>query len=282
MKFIYLLFSLLISSTFIAQGSNKHEYIGILRTESNESISYKISFKETGNNVIEGESFTDYNGKNSTKAKIKGTYNKKDNKISFCEISNVSSKSKVDISQFCFIKIENIEITKIKEKNIIQGTFKGSYPSGKSCANGFIYLAEISLSEIIKEVKTVSDSLKKAESIETERTKTVLVNNSTLSLNWASNTITLEVWDTFDEDQDKIKIIFNDKIIIDNLEIKNGKNTIEIPFIEKIGILKIIAIDEGKSPSNTVSINIVDTKKLTPVMSQLKTGESVLINFKKK
>lgn len=282
MKFIYLLFSLILSSSFLSQVSSKQEYIGILRTEADEIISYKISFKEIGNNIIEGESFTDFYGKNHTKAKIKGTYSKKENSISFYEISNLSSKSKVDVSQFCFIKIENIEIKEIKEKYIIQGSFKGFYPSGKSCTNGFIYLAKTSLSEIIKEVKTVSDSLKKAESIEIDRAKTILVNNSTLSLNWISNKIILEVWDTFDEDEDKLKIVFNDEIIWDNLEIKNEKKIIEIPFTEKIGALKIIAKNEGEIPSNTVSVNIVDSKKLTPFISKLKTGESILINFKKK
>lgn len=282
MKFIYLFYFLILSSSFLSQESSKQEYIGVLRTESDEIISYKISFKELGNNSIEGESITDFYGKNNTKAKIKGTYDKNTNSISFYETSNLSSKSKVDVSQFCFIKIENIEIKEIKGKNIIQGSFKGFYPSGKSCTNGFIYLAKTSFSEIIKELKTVSDSLKKAESIETDRAKTVLVNNSTLSLNWVSNIIILEVWDTFDEDEDKLKIVFNDKIILDNLEIKNEKKTIEIPFTEKVGILKIIAKNEGEIPSNTVSVNIVDSKKLTPFISKLKTGESISINFKKK
>ena len=161
MKFIYLLFSLIFSSTFLSQEPSKQEFIGVLRTESDEIISYKISFKEVGINSIEGESFTDFYGKNNTKAKIKGTFDKNTNSISFYETSNLSSKSKVDVSQFCFIKIENIEIKEIKGKNIIQGSFKGFYPSGKSCTNGFIYLAKTSFSEIIKEVKTVSDSLKK-------------------------------------------------------------------------------------------------------------------------
>ena len=54
MKFIYLLFSLIFSSTFLSQESSKQEYIGVLRTESDEIISYKISFKVLGNNSIEG------------------------------------------------------------------------------------------------------------------------------------------------------------------------------------------------------------------------------------
>ena len=83
--------------------------------------------------------------------------------------------------------------------------------------------------------------------------------------------------------EEKLELVKNYPNIYMSVGISDDeKKTIEIPFTEKVGILKIIAKNEGEIPSNTVSVNVVDSKKLTPFISKLKTGESISINFKKK
>lgn len=264
--------------TVFTQNTLKNEFVGVIKTSDEDIISYKINFTELENGKIEGFSYTDFYGKNYTKSKIVGTL--KESKLSFKEIGNVSSKSKEDIETFCFIHVENLKIKTINEKRIIQGKFKGLYSSGKSCTNGTIYLAG---AELLEELNLNTDSLKKIDSLfrfkKAENDIKLIKANDRVNMHWVSDRIILHVWDSYTEDNDIVNIYFNDILIEENLVIKNNKKVIEIPFTETNGIIKIVAINEGYTGTNTVNFILKDKIKSTSVMSSLKTGEEVFIEF---
>lgn len=276
-----------ISSTY-SQKTENNEFTGVLKSSNNDIITYKISFKEVGNGNIEGESFTDYNGQNSTKSKIKGTLNQKDNKISFHEISNISTKSKADANQFCYIHVENLKINQINGQNIIQGKFKGFYSSGKKCVDGTIYLAGsdlIAQLEKFKDLDSIAlrDSLSmllESKSFDSKKSARV-ASNETFDIKWNSDKIVIELWDEFSIDHDIITIIYGEKKILENYEIGKVRKIIEIPFKEGAGKITIKAVNEGISPPNTVCIMLKDGKKLTPLISILQKGEVAYIAFDK-
>ena len=283
-----LFFQLLSFSNCSAQKTESYSFTGILKSSNNDIISYKISFRSSENGTIEGESFTDYNGQNSTKSKIKGTLNQIENKLSFHEISNISTKSNADVNQFCYIHVENLKINETNGQNIIQGKFKGFYSSGKKCVDGFIYLAGSDLIDQVEKYKDL-DSTKLKDSLNTllERqsyssAKSARVaSNETLDVKWNSNKIVLELWDEFSIDHDIITVLYGEKKILENYEISKEKKIIEIPFTEATGKITIKAVNEGISPPNTVCIMLKDGKKLTRLISILQKGEVAFISFDK-
>lgn len=284
----FLICHLFYISSLYAQQSEKSEFAGILKSSSNDLITYKINFKDVGDGKIEGESFTDYNGQNSTKSKIKGTLNQKDKKISFHEISNISTKSKADANQFCYIHVENLKMEEINGQTIIRGKFKGFYASGKKCVDGTIYLAG---AEIVAQLEKLKDldstalrdslsNLLEKKSFDSKKSARV-ASNETFDIKWNSDKIVLEIWDEFSVDHDIITVSYGERKILENYEISKVKKIIEIPFKEGIGKITVKAVNEGTSPPNTVCIMLKDGKTTTPLISILQKGEVAFIRFEK-
>lgn len=270
----------------ICQNNTKIEFIGALRTSTNDVISFKISFKELVNGTIEGESITDFYGENSTKSIIKGTIDRKEGKLSFEEKSNISTKSKASENEFCYIHAKNLKLKTTNSKTIVQGKFTGVFNNGKKCAEGNIYLVSADILELFNEHNLNLDSLKNIDS-----TNYVLLNlnkvikenkalekNETIEIKWKTNEITLEIFDGFAEDNDEISVYFNDSKIVDNYSIKQEKKIIKIPF-SKSGTLKIEALNEGLYPPNTVNLLLKEGNRILPIRTKLKKGEFVYLKF---
>jgi hypothetical protein len=286
--FIVLLFN--ITHLAISQVENEYEFIGALRIPNQDIITYKIIFTEVEKGVIEGESFTDFFGKDFTKSKITGTINKRKNKISFTEVGNISSTSIKDTATFCYISAEDLKIKSIAKNRVLQGEFQGYLGNGDSCATGTMHLAG---SEVLAKFNLNNDSLRKIDSIvkaqrlvdkpvEVEAVTPVeeilqLKNDDKVSLKWKSEKIMIDVWDGSKEDNDMISVYFNDSLIAKNLIIMNDKKSIEIP--NNTGVLKIVAVNTGDKGQNTVNILLKDNGKPKHMMSVLNTGEEVLIKF---
>lgn len=270
-----------------SQKTKTHEYVGALTTSNKEIITYKINFEEE-NGKIDGISVTDFYGKDMTKAKIVGTI--KNNKISFVEVKNISTKSSESESTFCFIQVKNIEIKTIKNKEIIIGDFIGKYSSGVNCVKGTIYLVSTNVLEDIKTYINTqnknNDTIKKIDSLlnlikpNTSELKILTNKNNKLNINWmGENEIVFDVWDGYIEDGDVVSIYFDGELIKKNLLIKNKKLTIKIPFKGNKGTLRILAINEGSEPLNTVNFMLKNGTNLNPLISKLNKGEEVTIEF---
>lgn len=265
------------------------EFIGTLQLSNKQLITYKINFKENEDGKIEGTSLTDIYGKNRTQSSIKGIVNASAKTISFYETQNISTKSTSGKDEFCYVNVIDARIKSIAEKILIQGTFTGKYPDGKTCAKGSIYLISTSaLKDLDKEIPTLNnDSLKMLkDKINTLLTKTedhYLRRNEMISLGSTNNEITLEVWDGGgEEDNDEISIWVNDKQVGENIEIKRERKLIIIPLDNNVSNeIKILAINEGKWKPCTANILLKDANRLTPIITILKKGESAKIEIKK-
>ncbi len=282
-KYIFILILLISNCLIFSQETKKYEFIGLLTITEKEKISYKINFKETENGKIEGESFTDFNGANSTKSKIIGIINHNENEISFTEVKNISTESSEKEEIFCFIQVENLKIKTVENKKIIQGTFTGKYSSGKKCASGNIYMVSKNL---IDELKLSSDTLKKTKSnsalINKEKEIKVLNKNDKLIADWQGDQIVIDIWDGLQEDNDMINIYFNGKLIEEKLVVKNKKITIIIPFKENKGIIRILGLNEGSIAYNTVNFMLKDGSDTHSFISKVNEGEEITVELNRK
>jgi hypothetical protein len=266
------------------KSQTKHEFIGFLKADD-VIISYKIDFVVSKSGVLSGESVTDINGPDKTTSIISGTYNSKSKIISFKEFKNSQTKSKAAANSFCFINVKDIQIKIENNKEIILGKFKGVLPNGKQCSMGEIRLVSSDVLNFINEKDFKIDSLKNIEtsdlgSLNQFDKKTInLKANDKIDLEWNSTNLIIDVWDNYSEDKDIINVVLNDKKIADHLELKNKHFRISSKINKGTSILKIIAIDEGTTPTNTANILLIDGKTSIPIVARLKKGEVVFIHL---
>jgi len=263
-----------------AQNNKGNEYTGFLTLDDNTLISYKISFKQLADYSIEGYSVTDYLGKDKTKSKIIGTINPSKNTISFKETSNQSSLSNTKLSEFCFVNVTNARFDLKNEKNMIDGDFTGKYLNDSICAKGRLTLVESNSNQSKKNIKPDSTHISNLLSqLSNTTSSNHLSSNDVLKLNWSSEKLVIELWDAAFFDGDKVSLFLNDKPLLENFLITNTKKRLELSLSEGITDLRIIAVNEGESPPNTVNFILHDGDKSIPVISSLKIGESSLLQI---
>lgn len=270
----------------IVYSESSYEYIGVLQT-GETIITYKINFNLSKDGSLSGESVTDFYGPDRTSSIISGFLNSKTNSISFKETKNTQTKSKADESSFCYIHVENLKLKQTSKKQAIQGEFTGLFLNDSICSKGKISLISSDILDVLKTKGINVDSLKNAESIDLEEIKSKFQKNTidlkgsdTITINCRTVNLEIEVWDNFSEDKDIVNIIYNNKKIADNLEIKNKHHKISFELVKGTSILKVIALDEGETPTNTVNFLIIDGKNSTPVVARLKKGEAVYVKLR--
>lgn len=284
-----LLLTLLLCFNSKSQNVNRYEFIGALTTNNN-IISYKLSFFDNGNGVIEGYSVTDFYGANKTKSKITGKIDTKHSRLSFKETENISTQSSEEDSVFCYININNLKIRKVKSSLIVGGDFKGLYPSGKECASGTIYLvskdfiekleASVDTTGMNRDTLTMVDSLLKIAKEPVTKEK-IIKKNEVVEMPWKQEQISFEIWDGNKEDGDMINIYYNGKLIEQELIITSARQTINVPFSSKQGVIRIAAVNEGTAIANTVNFKFKADDEIKTFSSFLRKGEEFTIKFNK-
>ncbi len=287
-NFIIIIFITHVSN---AQADKKFEYAGTLELSSKQLITFKIEFKEISPGIIEGTSLTDIYGKDKTASVIKGSINWSNNLISFKEESNINSQSKADPNTFCYISVTNAKINTIKGKSIITGKFNGQFPTGKDCESGSIYLIESNfINKVVKDppkdLHKLADSLlnatKNNPNKDAKPATNILKNNDVLRINWESEEIIIEIWDSRNIDGDEIALYVNGNKVLDRFIMGPEKKTIIVPFKEKKGSIRIEALNEGKMKLCTANFTIRDGEANTEVVTVLKKKENVMVVLNKK
>lgn len=279
-KKTFFLYFFFLGLHLFSQETEQQEFIGMLKTPENAIITYKINFKELADGNIEGFSVTDFYGSEKTKSKINGTINRNKKTISFYETENVSTKSDANPGEFCFIHVENLKLKTKTNKTIIEGKFQGKYNTGKNCVNGYLYL--VGTNFLSKSDSTLDLKPQKAiKELLYQTNNQELLPNEKLQINWISEEITFECWDSRKVDGDAISVFFDDKKILENSIINETKKAISLPFVGKEAVIKIVATNEGTQSPNTVTINLKDKTIIHPVITKLKLGETTTIILKK-
>jgi hypothetical protein len=257
-----------VSSQIVAQ--SQYDFMGFLFMEDYRPISYRLLLEEK-DGIVNGYSITGEGTSFETKSELSGTFLKKEMKLN--EFQIISTISEEPLSNFCFI-----DLTVTKNKKGFSGEFIGKFPDGKQCAEGTIVFAK--KSKLEKKIKKA----KKIQEVLTKRAKSrpvLLRSGDSHHINFKNDKLRIELWDSALEDNDRISVLFNDKIVVDNKIMRNKKEVLELRLKQGENIFEFIAQNEGKSPSNTTRVELIGKKVKYPLLTDLKVGEKVevIINF---
>ena len=243
--------------------------MGFLFMEDYRPISYRVVIEEK-DGLVNGYSITGSGTSFETKSELSGTFIKKEIKLK--EFQIISSKSEEPLSNFCFI-----DFTVIKEKKGFSGDFLGAFPDGRSCAEGKIVFAKKSkLDKKIAKAKKLQEVITKR----LENKPVLLKSGDVHQIGWENKKLRIELWDSAIEDNDRISVLLNGVVFLDNKEIKNKKEVLKLELLSGENILEFVAENEGESANNTTRIELIDRKTKHPILSELQVGKRVKIKIK--
>lgn len=274
-------FRIFLAIIFIYQSTNAQintqKYLGTIILENNKPMSFSLDLIEK-NGIVSGYSLTNLGTKDETKSEIKGVYFKEDKSFQLQETQIIYTKSEAPINSFCYIRM-NLKQKNRFTKKLLEGNFTGNFLDSSECAKGKILLAEKSIIEkkIKKIEKKIEKKLEKEEIIETK----ILKDGDNLNINWKAKYLTIKIWDSNQEDGDKINLEINSDVILDNYETKNKAKKIKYKLNKGKNKIIIEATSLGKSPPNTSRIELIDKNKKYPILTQLDLNKSITIYIEK-
>lgn len=282
MKTFLILISSFVYSFSFSQNSEK--YVGIINVGLKESYSYQIHYKIDENNNISGYSITDVKKPNETKCMISGKIDPKNNRISFVEYKILETKSKIPQKDMCFLQV-TAKFKNMMGALLISGKFIGKYSTGVKCSEGKVNL--VSQASVMKVVDTLYkmklDTTKKEIAQLQKELPQIFQkkdnDKTTLKLN--SDTIILKIWDEDKIDNDKIKILINNKPVKESLTLSKDEFVVKIKNSENITSIEIIALNEGYLPPNTSRLLLLDGQKKHLFVNTLTKYQSLFYNFSK-
>ena len=267
MNIFITLFFILSALTSFSQSS--YDFMGFLFMEDYRPISYRVLIEEK-DGVVSGYSITGFGTSFETKSELSGTYIKKEMKLK--EFQIISTKSEEPLSNFCFI-----DFTVLKEKKGFSGEFIGKFPDGKICAEGKIVFAKKSkLDKKIAKAKKIQEVLTKR----TDNKPVLLKSGDEHQISWENKKLRIELWDSAIEDNDRISVLLNGVVVLDNKEMKNKKEVLKLELLSGENILEFVAENEGESANNTTRIELIDRKTKHPILTELQVGKRVKIKIK--
>lgn len=289
---VFLIFSILLLSPSSKAQTNYFEFLGTVIMEDHSMSSYKLVFTED-HGVIHGYSLEDIGGKNETKAKIVGSYRKKDGYIEFKEKDILYTHYKNNKSNMCMATVTG-KLKLQKKSSTIEARFQGNFlGTQKPCGNGRIILMSskdvyeqlAGLSKALEKVKTKDSALTVLkENIKVVKNLKDVMDvsaNDMISIPWHSKTVHIECWDDGIEDDDQISIRINDSVVKKGMVITRTKKEIEIPRGSRgSSLLEIVADNEGNYTPNTVKVVLVDGEKRYLLLTRLKKGEHFKVEIK--
>lgn len=294
-KFLIIFFSINLCFGNVFCQEKSFELIGFIMPDNKQPLSYRLNLDVDNKGNVTGKSITDYYGEHSTESSIKGTYDLQKNRVSFTEISNISTKSKADASTFCYVGVKDLKIETKKRKSILSGEFNGNFISGESCVNGKIYLVaasvleELNISEkVIAEAEQNYNEIRNSNTAITSEDIQKTINASgritaenPYKVGWKSNVIRLAVWDSYTVDQDIINIWVNGVLEHKDIEINDKKKFYSFELDDSDFYIEIEAVNEGSSPPNTVNLILFDGEKQYSLLTRLSKGEKAMMSFVK-
>jgi len=278
MRFITIILILLCGNLGFSQ--NTFSYLGTLVLSNNTPISFSLELQEE-NGIVNGYSITNINTPDETKSEISGLYFKKDMSFQLQEIQIIQTKSEAALNTFCYINM-NISFKGKFGTKRLEGTFTGNFLDSIECARGKIILME--KKKVEKKIKKIKKKVekkynKKQQDTSLVRKSQILKDDDSFTINWESNKVKLFIWDSNIEDGDKIQLIINGNIILDNFETTNKRKKIKYQLVEGENTIEIKATNLGISPPNTSRIELIDSKTKYPIITQLELGKSAVIKI---
>ncbi len=268
---------------------------GVIAVGKTSYMKYEINYQLNKNNIVSGYSISDLNGSEETKARITGVFNRKKRTMVFEEVGIISTKSKTPVDEFCLMRVKG-KFEKKSGKNIYTGKFDSYCRNPKvACDSGTIVLMtdndikELS-TKVVKAIQKapVSDSVKKALEPAPDTTKWVrkvydLQANSETEIKLNSDFVILELVDDRFQDGDRVTIMENDKIILQDFELTNQVKTIKFPLEgdqQKLTVT-IMAADEGSIALTTIKAVLKNGKQSNLINASLNKGQLIKLTLVK-
>lgn len=257
--------------------NNAKDFIGMLKMQDSTTLSFKLNFTTDSLGKIKGYTITDLYGENKTKALISGELNEKNGIISFKELKNLTTVSKVEESFFCFIEFTNGKYKTKGNKTIITGEFIAKQKDNQECGKGKLILLG---TDLITDSKNSNNLIKKKfnEAIK-EANDNELMSNTKFKTIWHSSDLNIEVWDNANDDGDVISLYVNDSLILNNFRSTSVKEKIKIKLNANRTVIKIVAINEGKKSPNTVKVKVSSNKEDAELQTNLNTNQQAYIEI---
>lgn len=282
---LLLLFILSSISSFSQKDPNIYDFFGG-KTFGNKTVFFRLVF-QIENGDIFGYIYTDEQGDKETKSIIKGSFNYKTKRISFIETRKLLSRVSDNINPLCYLQ-GNVLLDLNPQISTLKGSFIEKTANNQKCLSGTISLISLDvyknlINELEKEpiFKEVVNNQIKINSLFESDKKTIIKDDEEIIIYWESDKIKLSIWDDMKEDGDEISIKFNDKLVLDNYELKNKKEEIELELIDGKNILTFTANSTGRIANNTTRIDLFDNELKHQIITELQLNKSVKVIIKK-
>jgi hypothetical protein len=262
-QFLWFFFSFLALSLSAQQ---TYDFSGFLMLEGGRPISYRIILEKEGEQ-LNGYSITGVGTSYETESELSGRWIGDELHIS--EFQILQTVSEEPISNFCFIHLTAKEV----KKNTFEGVFEGRYLDSSSCAQGKIVFAETA---------KIEKKLARVQKIVEKRLENKVVHlqaNDRYKTGWSSDKFKIHLWDSSQEDGDKVSLIINGEKVLSNALMRNKKTKNTYALKPGLNIVEIVAENEGKAPHNTTRIELVDKKVKHAILSQLDEGERLIMEI---
>ena len=262
---------------------------GVIAVGKSSYMKYQINYQLDKKNNITGYSISDLNGSEETKAKIIGVFNQKKRTMVFEEVEIISTKSRTPIDEFCLMRVKG-KFHKKSGKYIYTGEFDSYCRNPKvACDSGTVVLMtekdikELS-TKVVKAVQKapIADSVKRVLESAPDTTKWVrkvydLQANSETEIKLNADFVILELVDDRFQDGDKVTIMENDKVILQDFELTNQVKTIKFLIdrdMQKLTV-SIFAADEGSIALTTVKAVLKNGKESNLINANLNKGQHI-------
>jgi hypothetical protein len=275
-----LTFILILFSIHLNAQTKSFSYLGTLILSNNTAVSFQLELEEN-NGIVNGYSITNINTPDETKSEISGLYFKKDKSFQLQETQILQTNSEAPLNTFCYINMNLSFKGKFGTKRL-EGDFTGNFLDSTQCASGkIILLQKTKLEKKIQKIKKKVEKKYNEKYQDTSLVKRteILKDGDDFTINWESSKIKLFIWDANQEDGDKIQLIINGNIILNDFETKNKRKRIKYRLVDGENTIEIKATNLGTSPPNTSRIELVDSKIKYPIITQLELGKSAIIKI---
>ncbi len=282
MKFLQL-FLIIFNFYFVYSQSIPKEFSGVVKINDSLFIPYNLSLNRVNETEIIGYSITDKGGAHETKSNVTGYFDEEKGVLKFNEFDIVYTKSPYDQFDFCFVNFEG-SMKNFKNAKALKGAFAGRYVSGAKCIDGELLLVDQQKIEKIKkrfDKPKVRKLLEKSKKIDTVSLAPI-TKNETVNVFVKSSVLMVSIYDSGKEDNDKIDLYLDDKLILDDYVITREKKQIPIQITKKFASLKVEALNVGTSPPNTVKIEVYSPNDYIATKTSLNKGETAVLSFVKK
>lgn len=253
MKKLLLLFFILSSLSIFCQ---KNNFKGSILYNDKKNKPCKLNIYIDSNYTLAGKLFREEKDK-MVEHFITGDFDPNTQHVYFREYAI----SKSDCPIFFQGKISHI----IQKIYAIAGLFQSQ--DSQRCSNGHLnvisenfnlnlYSAKktvIQLSEK-EEEKILSQIL--AKKTEKEQNFIQVKHDEKVNLQTSGDSIVIKVYDNQKVDGDRIKIVFNNTVVLDNFPLSNDQKTISVKPSKGKNLLKIYAVSEGRISMNTSKVEI--------------------------